>query len=317
MNLKNDATIGFILALTTAVLWGTVPIAVREIVPNMSPVTLVWYRFILSFSLLSIILGFKHQLPQRKQFMNKRVLLLLFIATLGLSGNFTLFSAALLYISPTVTQVVAQLSSVGLLLAGLIVFKEHLKPSQAVGVIILIIGLGLFFNTSIIEIFTQLTTYSKGVLLAVGAATIWVIYGLAQKILLKDLKSPQILLILYLGCLILLFPFANLKEILDLSLFQLVLLGYCGINTIIGYGALAEAMNRWQVSQVSAMITLTPLFTLIFSDILALLWPQTFLFPELNLLGYIGALVVVSGAMFTAVGHHLLKRRDHKHSITE
>lgn len=175
MNLKNDASIGFILALTTAVLWGSVPIAIREIVPNMNPITLVWYRFILSFSLLFVILALKHQLPKKRQFMNPRVLLLLFIATLGLSGNFTLFSAALLYISPTVTQVVAQLSSVGLLLAGLIVFKEHLKPSQAVGVVILILGLGLFFNTSIIEILTQLTTYSKGVLLALCAATIWVI----------------------------------------------------------------------------------------------------------------------------------------------
>lgn len=310
MDFKNDATIGFLLALTTAILWGTVPIAVREIVPNMTPVTLVWYRFLLSFGLLFIILLSKRQLPQKKQFMNKRVLLLLFIATLGLAGNFTLFSAALLYISPTVTQVVAQLSSVGLLLAGLIVFKEQLKPSQAVGVIILILGLGLFFNTSIIEILTELTTYSKGVLLAVCAATIWVVYGLTQKVLLKDLKSPQILLILYFGCIVLLLPFTNLIEIMNLSLFQLLLLGYCGINTIVGYGALAEAMNRWQVSQVSAMITLTPLFTLIFSDILALLWPETFLFPELNLLGYIGALVVVAGAMFTAVGHRLIKKRD-------
>lgn len=310
MDFKNDATIGFLLALTTAILWGTVPIAVREIVPNMTPVTLVWYRFLLSFGLLFIILFSKRQLPQKKQFMNKRVLLLLFIATLGLAGNFTLFSAALLYISPTVTQVVAQLSSVGLLLAGLIVFKEQLKPSQAVGVIILILGLGLFFNTSIIEILTELTTYSKGVLLAVCAATIWVVYGLTQKVLLKDLKSPQILLILYFGCIVLLLPFTNLIEIMNLSLFQLLLLGYCGINTIVGYGALAEAMNRWQVSQVSAMITLTPLFTLIFSDILALLWPETFLFPELNLLGYIGALVVVAGAMFTAVGHRLIKKRD-------
>lgn len=310
MDFKNDATIGFLLALTTAILWGTVPIAVREIVPNMTPVTLVWYRFLLSFGLLFIILLSKRQLPQKKQFMNKRVLLLLFIATIGLAGNFTLFSAALLYISPTVTQVVAQLSSVGLLLAGLIVFKEQLKPSQAVGVIILILGLGLFFNTSIIEILTELTTYSKGVLLAICAATIWVVYGLTQKVLLKDLKSPQILLILYFGCIVLLLPFTNLIEIMNLSLFQLLLLGYCGINTIVGYGALAEAMNRWQVSQVSAMITLTPLFTLIFSDILALLWPETFLFPELNLLGYIGALVVVAGAMFTAVGHRLIKKRD-------
>ena len=38
----------------------------------------------------------------------------------------------------------------------------------------------------------------------------------------------------------------------------------CSVRTAVGYGALAEAMARWQAAQVSAIITLTPLFTLFF-----------------------------------------------------
>ncbi len=43
------------------------------------------------------------------------------------------------------------------------------------------------------------------------------------------------------------------------------------LNSAVGYGALAEAMARWQAAQVSALIALTPLFTLLFSDFYQ--WP--------------------------------------------
>ena len=55
-----------------------------------------------------------------------------------------------------------------------------------------------------------------------------------------------------------------------LSDWQLACLIFCGLNTLVGYGALAEAMARWQAAQVSALITLTPLFTLLFSDLLSM-----------------------------------------------
>ena len=50
---------------------------------------------------------------------------------------------------------------------------------------------------------------------------------------------------------------------------------FCGLNTLVGYGALAEAMARWQAAQVSALITLTPLFTLLFSDLLSMARPMS------------------------------------------
>ena len=83
---------------------------------------------------------------------------------------------------------------------------------------------------------------------------------------------------------------------------------FCGLNTLVGYGALAEAMARWQAAQVSALITLTPLFTLLFSDLLSMARPDVFVRPMLNLLGYLGAFVVVAGAMYSAIGHRLWGR---------
>ncbi len=65
-----------------------------------------------------------------------------------------------------------------------------------------------------------------------------------------------------------------------------------------------EAMARWRAAQVSTIITLTPLFTLffqIFYHWLARFLRQTDVKP----LGYLGAFVVVAGAMYSAIGHRI------------
>ncbi|MEN1655843.1 hypothetical protein AAIH58_34495, partial [Pseudomonas aeruginosa] len=68
------------------------------------------------------------------------------------------------------------------------------------GALMLLSGLVMFFNTSLVEIFTKLTDYTWGVIFGVGAATVWVSYGVAQKVLLRRLASPQILFLLYTLC---------------------------------------------------------------------------------------------------------------------
>ncbi|STP17462.1 transporter [Escherichia coli] len=45
----------------------------------------------------------------------------------------------------------------------------------------LLSGLVMFFNTSLVEIFTKLTDYTWGVIFGVGAATVWVSYGRGAK----------------------------------------------------------------------------------------------------------------------------------------
>lgn len=99
----------------------------------------------------------------------------------------------------------------------------------------------VIFNTSLHEIFTRLTDYTLGVALGVCAAVVWVSYGVAQKVLLRRMASQQILLLLYTLCAIALFPLAKPAVIFQLSGWQFACLLFCGVNTLVGYGALAEA----------------------------------------------------------------------------
>lgn len=252
------------MALTTAVFWGALPIAMKQVLDVMEPYTIVWYRFMMAAIGLGIILASRRQLPSLKLFRQRRWLVLLIIATCGLLGNFIFFSSSLQYLSPTTSQVIGQLSPVGMMVASVLILKERMRITQVIGAGMLICGLLLFFNTSLHEIFTRLTDYTLGVVLGICAAVVWVSYGVAQKVLLRRMASQQILLLLYTLCAIALFPFAKPAVILQLNGWQLACLLFCGVNTLVGYGALAEAMARWQAAQVSALVTLTPLFTLFF-----------------------------------------------------
>nr|WP_113868395.1 DMT family transporter [Brenneria salicis]NMN92825.1 drug/metabolite transporter (DMT)-like permease [Brenneria salicis ATCC 15712 = DSM 30166]RBP59729.1 drug/metabolite transporter (DMT)-like permease [Brenneria salicis ATCC 15712 = DSM 30166]RLM29838.1 hypothetical protein BHG07_13955 [Brenneria salicis ATCC 15712 = DSM 30166] len=315
MNTKQQTGIGLALALTTAICWGALPIAMKQVLPVMEPYTIVWYRFLIASIGLGVLLFSRNKLPPMRIFRRRRWLIVLLIATCGLLGNFVFFSSSLQYLSPTASQVIGQLSPVGMMFASVFILKEKMRPTQIIGAVTLICGLILFFNTSLIEIFTRLTDYTLGVILGVCASAVWVSYGVAQKVLLRRLTSQQILFLLYVLCVLFITPFADPETILQLSGWQLLCLLFCGANTLIGYGALAEAMARWQAAQVSAVITLTPLFTLLFSDLLALTWPDFFAAQVLNWVGYSGALIVVAGAMFSAIGHRFFPGRQQNSPI--
>ncbi|ELI8238445.1 DMT family transporter [Yersinia enterocolitica] len=309
MDTKQQAGLGIFLALTTAVFWGALPIAMKQVLEVMEPYTIVWYRFMMAAIGLGIILASRRQLPSLKLFRQRRWLVLLIVATCGLLGNFIFFSSSLQYLSPTTSQVIGQLSPVGMMVASVLILKERMRITQVIGAVMLICGLLLFFNTSLHELFTRMTDYTLGVALGVCAAVVWVSYGVAQKVLLRRMASQQILLLLYTLCAIALFPLAKPAVIFQLNGWQFACLLFCGVNTLVGYGALAEAMARWQAAQVSALVTLTPLFTLFFSILLAQAWPDMFAAPSLNFVGYVGAFVVVAGAMFSAIGHRWWPRR--------
>lgn len=44
--MKQQAGIGILLALTTAICWGALPIAMKQVLEVMEPPTIVFYRFL-------------------------------------------------------------------------------------------------------------------------------------------------------------------------------------------------------------------------------------------------------------------------------
>src|SRR6187399_367327 len=137
--------LGFVLALSTAMLWGVLPIALKIALKSVDPYTVTWYRFASSGLILAIVLGITGGLPVMRQF-DRRTWVLLAIGFIGLTGNYVLYIVALVHTSPTITQTVAQLGPMILLFGGLILFKEKFSGIQWFGFAVLIAGLFLFFH---------------------------------------------------------------------------------------------------------------------------------------------------------------------------
>ncbi len=108
----------------------------------------------------------------------------------------------------------------------------------------------------------------------VGAATMWSIYGLAQKQLLRSMPSEHIMVCIYVGCARGFTPLASPAAIADVDGVVLAVLAFCALNTAVAYGAFAEALEHWEASRVSAVLALTPLATLAAATATSHLWPR-------------------------------------------
>jgi drug/metabolite transporter (DMT)-like permease len=175
--------------------------------------------------------------------------------------------------------------------------------SQVIGALVLVAGILLFFNRGLRDIFTRFDAGTRGVALGAVAAVVWSGYALAQKVLTRGLAAQQILWLLYCLCALALLPFSKPASIVQMNAWQLGCLLFCGCNTLAAYGSFAESLAVWQAAKTSAVIALTPLFTLLFSDVMHLLWPGWFDATVLNWIGYAGAVVVVGGTMLSVLGH--------------
>lgn len=80
---------------------------------------------------------------------------------------------------------------------------------------------------------------------------------------------------------------------------------FCGLNTLVGYGATGGSDGSLAGSAGERDHHAHPTVYAVFSDLLSLARPDFFARPMLNLLGYLGAFVVVAGAMYSAIGHRI------------
>lgn len=297
---------GVSLAMVTAVLWGILPIKLKLVLQDMDPVTVTWYRLASSGMVLLLWLGARGSLPAFRP-LGRKGAILVGLAIAGLVSNYVLYLMGLNMLSPGTTQLVIQIAPFLLLISSLFVFHESFSAAQALGLLVLLVGFGLFFNQRLGELLTSLTDYTLGVLTVVLAAVVWVVYGLAQKQLLNQWSSFQVMMVLYLGCALLLTPWASPSQVLHLDTLQLWLLVGCCLNTLIAYGAFAEALAHWEASRVSAALALTPLITFGGVALAASWWPAYVKPEDVNLLAYGGALLVVLGSAGAALGHRRAK----------
>jgi drug/metabolite transporter (DMT)-like permease len=136
----------------------------------------------------------------------------------------------------------------------------------------------------------------------VGAAALsWAAYALMQKQLLLKLSSQHILTVIYLFSALLLWPFAHPSALANLDALHWALLLFCALNTLVAYGAFAEALEHWQASRVSAVLATTPMLCLGVVALVHALWPEAVASEHVGLLGFVGAALVVIGSALSSL----------------
>lgn len=292
--------LGLALSLLTVLLWGVLPIALKITLQALDVYTVTWYRFVVAFGLLVVYLALRRKLPSVQQL--PATFGLLAIATVFLGLNYLLFVQGLAQTSANNAEVLIQLAPVLFGLGAIAIFKERYTLRQWVGMAVLVLGFALFFHEQLQSLVTAASEYLIGSFLLVIAAAAWAIYALAQKQLLQSLSSASVMLIIYGGCALIFSPFATPEKILTLSPLHLGMLLFCGLNTLVAYGAFAEALEHWEASRVSAVLALAPLCTLVAVEVVSSVMPNLIAPEPLTTLAIFGAILVVSGSMAIALG---------------
>src|SRR5690606_39505712 len=150
-------------------------IKLKLVLDTMDPVTVTWYRLLSSGLVLLLWLGARGELPRFRP-LGRKGAGLVALAIGGLVSNYVLYLVGLTLLTPGTTQLVIQIAPFLLLISSLFVFRESFSVAQLLGLAVLLLGFGLFFNQRLGELLTSLSQYTLGVLTVVAAAVVWVAY---------------------------------------------------------------------------------------------------------------------------------------------
>jgi drug/metabolite transporter (DMT)-like permease len=293
--------LGLGLSMITVILWGLVPITLAIVLKKLDVYTINWFRFVTAFILLGCYLVNQKNLPKLSQLRTVPIYLFA-IAILGLVGNYIFFVMGLKATSPSHAEVLIQLAGVFLSLGGLLIFKERYTRYQWLGVGILVTGFIGFFSEQLKVLATDSERYINGSLMLIVAGITWAIYALIQKQLLTRLDSTHIMWVIYGACGLLFGTVAKPQTLLQLNAIEWSALIFCGLNTVVAYGAFAESLQHWEASRVSAILALAPIFTIVSMSGMAWLAPGLVTPEHLTALGLVGAILVVTGSMSISLG---------------
>ena len=287
----NHFLLGVFLSIVTALLWGILPIILKISLQDFTAGTIAWFRFASAFIILGIFLSFQGHRPLN--ILTKPPWMGIF-GGVCLTANYFWVTIGVDISGPSNMAVLIQTATVFLVLAGVFVFGERLTLRQVLGMLIVAAGLVIFFLDQKSRI-SMNREYFFSDFLIIMAAIVWVGYMISQKFLSRNYGAQSLNFLVYAISTIVLLGTVEWSEFISAGLNAWVALACCGINTLLAYGALAEAVKYIPLSLISDIISLNPLLTLLGMKIL----PATGfanLQPDLvGVLGYLGGAIAVVG----------------------
>lgn len=281
------------MVLVTTTLWGVLPIFQKIALNTFSPGSIAWFRFSFAFLVLFVLLSLKGSRPAS---IIRQPPWLGILAGVSLSANYLGVTEAIRLSSPSNVAILIQIAPVILVVVGLVFFQERLTQLQFVGFAVAGLGLVLFFLDQRHHV-KDMELYSEATIQIFFAAVVWVVYISCQKILSRSFGAQSLNLLVYGVASVALIAQVTWAEFSGVGVGDWLLLLFLGLNTLLAYGALAEAVKHIPLTLISPLITLNPLITMagmiVFPQIVSSSLP-----PEpIGLVGYLGAVTAVAGVV--------------------
>ncbi len=286
---------GLILAGVTAFCWASLAIFLKKALTFTSTENIVAFRMLISFCILFTYFLVANRGELKKVCKNPP--LLAGLAGLMLSFNYFGYMKGVEYTGAGNAQIMIQLGPTLLIVFGLTIFKESFSRRQIFGICLALLGFVLFYYDQ--KSFDINSTLNTGNLWILAAAITWAIYAVLQKKLTAHWNPQTLNLIIYFVCSLVLLPMSDLGQSLDFKILEWALIFFLGLNSLVAYGCLAEALKYAPASEVSLVITINPLGTLLIlwlGQYLGLSWIPL---EYITWIGGLGAMCVVLGVGWT------------------
>jgi len=284
--------LGILLSVVTALLWGILPIILIISLQGFTSGTIAWFRFFLAFGILGIVLFLKGCSPlnilRNPPWMG-------ILGGLCLTANYYWVTLAVDMSGPSNMAVLIQTASVFLVVTGVLVFRERLILRQFLGMFIVAAGLTLFFFDQQSRISNNSYYYAD--FLIQLAALVWVGYMISQKFLSRIYGAQSLNFLVYAVSTLVLAGTVEWAEFVSAGSNAWLALVFCGINTLLAYGALAEAVKYLPLAIISVIISLNPLITLLGMKILPEMGFANLQPDPVGMMGYWGGAIAVAGVI--------------------
>ena len=277
----------------TLSLWGVLPILIKLGLNYYSAGTIAWFRFFFSFLILFLFLSL---FRSGCEILSHPPVIGMLGGT-ALAGNYFGMTQGVYFSGPSNAAVLIQLAPVLLVIAGVVLFRETIGSRQLIGMAVAVVGFYLFYldRSGNAENNVHYFVANGWIMFA---AVVWVLYMICQKGLSLKYSAQAINLLVYGVAAIVLIPLVEWGELLNGGFAGWLILIGLGLNTLLAYGALAEAVNCIPLSLISILITLNPLITLGGMWVLNTLGVGALPTENISWSGYLGGVIAVSGVVF-------------------
>lgn len=267
----NKKTVTYLEALFAVVVWGANFVATKDMVREISPVTIIWLRFGMGFLILGAATAWRKQfaLPQKSEWAY-----LALLGFIGITFHQWLQATGLITAAATTTAWIVATIPIFTAILGWLVLREKLGWLAIVGIVLATFGVLLIVSKGNLSALAAGNFGTPGDFLVLISAVNWAVFSvLSRRGLASQPAARMMFYVMFFGWLftsLWLFGFGpGLSEIPQLSTRgwgNILVLGIFGSG--LAYIAWFDALREIPASRLSAFIYIEPLVTVL----VAALW---------------------------------------------